>query len=267
MQHWTMKNCHPVVRNSATDSSKKFAIRFRCTLIKALVLTIVLFSHQSQLFADSFPAPYRAVYSSSFSGISAEMKQSLDLVEKGQWQLRNNVSIAFLGFSEEALFGASTSVITPRRYQYNNAMSSKRSSDLIFNPELGTVIDSLHPANPLLLQEGALDKLSFQAQLRADLILADGSYTEKNYLLVDRTKYKHYTVRKLADVIIETPIGTFDAVKLEQRRPGKKSYTLIWTAPDLDHIILRIQRMDGDSSGQEVNLKSLTINGKKIVHN
>lgn len=262
-----MKNYPRVAKTSATVSSNNSVVRLRRLLTKALFLSSIFFSYQSQLFADDFPKPYQAVYSSSFSGISAEMQQSLDLLEQGQWRLRNNVSIAFVGFSEEVLFSASSGVITPQRYQYNNAMSSKRSSDLTFNRELGTVTDSLHPANPLLLQDGALDKLSFQAQLRADLISADGNFTEKNYLLVDRTKYKNYTVRKLADVIIGTPIGTLDAVKLEQRRPGKESYTLIWTAPDLDHIILRIQRMDGDSSGQEVNLKSLTINGKKIVHN
>jgi hypothetical protein len=260
-----MKNCRSVAKTFATEPSKKPDFtRFR-KLTKTLSLSFILFSSQSHLFADSFPVPYQAVYSGSFAGISAEMKQSLSLTEKKQWHLQNSASIAFFGFSEESLFTTNNGVITPERYQYNNSTNSKRSSDLNFNQDLGTATDLLHSKTPLSLPEDALDKLSFQTQLRADLIRAKGNFTEKNYVLVDRTKYKTYIVKKLADVTIKTAIGTFDAVKLEQRRSGKESFTLIWTAKDLDHFILRIQRMDGDSSGREVNLQSLTIDGKEIT--
>ncbi|MEH6559529.1 MAG: DUF3108 domain-containing protein [Oceanicoccus sp.] len=267
MQHWIIKNCRSVVNTLATGPAKKPDFTLFRKLAKASSLSVILFSSQSHLFADSFPVPYQAVYSGSFAGISAEMKQSLSLTENEQWHLQNSASIAFFGFSEEALFTTNGSVITPQRYKYNNSTSSKRSSDLNFDHDLGTAIDLLHSKAPLSLPEGALDKLSFQTQLRTDLIQAQGNFTEKNYVLVDRTKYKNYTVKKLADVTIETKIGTFEAVKLEQRRSGKESFTLIWTAKNLDHFILRIQRMDGDSSGREVNLQSLTINGKEIAHN
>ena len=264
MQRWTIKNYHPVAKRSVASVNTTQAHLIPSAFTQKLLLSAVILTCQSQLFADTFPMPYQAVYSTSFSGISAKMNQSLEQTAPGQWQLQNHVSIAFVGFSEEAIFSTEGRVMTPQRYQYKNAMSTKRSSDLSFNNEQRTVVDSLHSIEPLPLREGALDKLSFQAQLRADLIGADGDFTEKTYALVDRTKYKIYTVKKLSDVILETPLGTFDAVKLEQRRAGKDRYTLIWTAKDLDHMILRIQRIDGDGDGPEVNLQSLIISGTKI---
>ena len=264
MQRWTTNNYHPVAKRSLASVNTTQTHLIPSAFTQKLLLSAVILTCQSQLFADIFPVPYQAVYSTSFSGISAKMNQSLEQTTPGQWHLQNDVSIAFVGFFEEAIFSTEGHVMTPQRYQYKNAMSNKRSSDLSFNNEQRTVIDSLHSIEPLPLREGALDKLSFQAQLRADLISADGDFIEKIYTLVDRTKYKIYTVKKLSDVVLETPLGTFDAVKLEQRRSGKDRYTLIWTAKELDHMILRIQRIDKDGDGPEVNLQSLTINGTKI---
>lgn len=265
MRNWTKKSSLQAEKNSPANILDRSVTQAGQSPTKVLIMFILLLFCSSRVFAAEILVPYQAVYSSNFSGISVEMKQLLTLGEREQWQLRNDVSIAFIGFSEEALFTVSGLVIEPQRYTYTNVISSKRSSDLRFNREQGIVIDSLHSGQPLSIADGALDKLSFQIQLRSDLLQAGNNFTEKSYTLVDRTKLKKYTVKKIADEIIETPIGTFHTTKLEQRRPGKTSYTLIWTAKELDHFIVRIQPIDKDGGGHVIHLKSLTVGDKEII--
>jgi hypothetical protein len=206
---------------------------------------------------------YEAVYTTMVSGFSADVKQSLSPISNNQWLLRNHVSILLAGFEEKAQFSESHGVITPLKYQYINKISKKRNSKLHFNPEKNNVIEQLFSKKPLALPEYALDKASFQAQLRLDLD-SQTNFTEKEYYLVDRTQYKTYTVRKLGEETITTALGKFTALKLEQRRPGKSKYTLIWLAKDWDYFLLRLQRFDRGSSHFSLDLKSATI-GNQIM--
>jgi hypothetical protein len=50
---------------------------------------------------------------------------------------------------------------------------------------------------------------------------------------------------------ISVPFGTFDAVRVERVRRGKKRETITWLAPELDWVAVRIdQRKNGDLTGR-----------------
>lgn len=50
---------------------------------------------------------------------------------------------------------------------------------------------------------------------------------------------------------ISVPFGTFDTVRVDRVRKGKKRETITWLAPELDWVAVRIdQRKDGDLSGR-----------------
>jgi hypothetical protein len=50
---------------------------------------------------------------------------------------------------------------------------------------------------------------------------------------------------------ISVPFGTFDAVRVERVRRGKKRETITWLAPELDWVAVRIdQRRNGDLTGR-----------------
>ncbi len=232
------------------------------TTISRILITVLLLACTAAVNADSLK-PYKAIYSTKVRGISAEMEQTLSKNDQQQWQVRSYASILFASVEERATFTEAEHQLTPLSYDYINKMSSKRNSELAFNPEQKTVIDRLHSKTPLKLPESSYDKISFQTQLMLDL-LNTPDFSQKTYHLVDRTKYKTYEVIKLGEEMINTPLGRFNAVKLEQRRPGKDKYTLLWLAKDWDYFLLRIVRIDEGEKEYQIDLKEGELDGQPI---
>ena len=191
------------------------------------------------------------------------MKQTFQREDRDQWSLRNQVSIFFIGFEEIAKFKVTDSSVTPSRYEYKNKFSKKRNSRLIFHPQTNSVVDALHSDSILKLPEGALDKLSFQLQLRHDVAMLGDKFLQSEYHLVDRTKFKTYTVKNLGEEIIDTPAGRFNAIKLQQKRVDKDKHTLIWLAKELDYFVLRVERVENGESDFKIELKSLEVDGER----
>ena len=208
--------------------------------------------------------PYQALYSIKVRGFSADMEQTLSKNNQQQWQLSSYASVLFADIKESATFSEVNNQITPHSYNYANQLSSKKNSQLVFNPEQQTVFDGLHSQKDLPLPKNSYDRLSFQAQLYLDVINSAG-FTEKTYHLVDRNELKTYQVSKLAEETIATPLGTFNALKLKQSRSGRDDYTLIWLAKDWDYFLLRIKRITEDKKGYQLNLKSAIVDGKRLT--
>lgn len=267
MRYWTIKSC-PL---RAIKPLTKRCAGWRRSANHYLLLTALLVLQSALVGADSMPdysvslAPHQAIYTSSAKGISAELKQTLKNLGSDHWQLHNRVSMLLAGFEEQASFSENNGTIVPSKYHYQNQLSRKRDSKLNFNWRNNTVTDSLHGNKPLTVPANALDKLSFQMQLRLDFLNQNTPFNEQSYLLVDKKRLKNYQIKYLGDEIIDTPAGTFNAIKLEQRRPGKDKSTLIWLARDWDYFILRIRRMDKAKTSYQVELKQATIDGRPIT--
>ena len=236
------------------------------TTINRILLAVLLLPFTAVANADGLIAlkPYKAIYSTKIRGISAEMEQTLSQDEKQQWQIRNYASMLFASIEERATFTETNNQLTPLTYHHTNKLSSKRNSELVFDPEQKTVIDRLHSKEPLKLPENSYDKLSFQTQLHLDLMNSP-NFTKETYHLVDRKKFKTYEVTKLGEEVITTPLGDFTAVKLEQRRAGKDKYTLMWLAKDWDYFLLRIVRIDEGEKDYQIDVKSAVIDGKTLT--
>ena len=233
--------------------------------ISRIVLAALLLSASVASAADLIDLkPYKAIYSTKVRGISAEMEQTLSKNKQQQWQIKSNASVLFASVEERATFSQTDKLLTPLSYSYINKLSSKRNSELAFDPEKQTVFDRLHSKDDLQLPENSFDKLSFQSQLILDL-LNTPDFSKKTYHLVDRTKFKTYEVTKLGEEELTTPLGTFKTVKLEQRRPGKDKYTLMWLAKDWDYFLLRIVRIDEGDKEYQIDLKQAELDGKSIT--
>lgn len=90
---------------------------------------------------------------------------------------------------------------------------------------------------PLLQQ--TFDPASYQLQLSDDL--AAGK-TALNYPLVSRGKLKTYHFKRLGEERLDTPAGKLATVKLEKpAAPEDDESTVIWFAPTLDHLPVRIE--------------------------
>ncbi|MCP3907538.1 MAG: DUF3108 domain-containing protein [Oceanicoccus sp.] len=207
--------------------------------------------------------PYKAIYSSKVKGVAAEVEQTLNKTDNQQWQLRSYASMLLTSIEKKATFVIKGNQLIPLSYHSSNGLISQRNSELVFDTENQTVLDQLHGKEALPLIENTFDHLSFQSQLRLDL-LNDAHFKQKTYHLIDRSKLKTYQVKKLGEETITTPLGTFTAVKLEQRRPNKNKYILIWLAKDWDYFLLRIVRIKEGKEEYQIDLKTAELDGQMI---
>lgn len=263
MPYW-MKNNYPLQVTC-------IAIRLLATTVIVLLITPTLMAGEEPAEID-IPAPqkiidllpYTATYSSSFNGIDAEMQRTLKKVNKHDWQLRNYASVLFIKVEEKSHFSIKQNTLTPKKYWYTNSASSKRNSDLQFNSTATTATDKLQGNTAIELPPNSFDKLSYQSQLRLDLLNNNGQLSTDEFHLVDKKRVKTYKVIMLGKEQIETPAGRFNAVQLQQFRPGKDDYTIIWLAVDWDYFVLQTERVEDGKVEFKVNLNSAIIDGKTI---
>jgi hypothetical protein len=93
------------------------------------------------------------------------------------------------------------------------------------------------------LMRGALDRATLQVALRRDMLQG---LDEREYLLVDEDSLRRYIVRAEGEDSIETAAGRFTTQRYVQTRPESTRRTVIWAAPELGFLPVRIeQRRDG----------------------
>jgi Protein of unknown function (DUF3108) len=235
---------------------------FSIPILSTLILTLTLTNFAQ---AQTTLTPYTATYTASYSGLSTELERELKNKGNNGWSLSNESSLLFATFTEKASFQFHQGKLVPRRYQYENPISSKRDSKLNFNWDKGLVTESARDNSQLELPPDALDKLTFQLQLRLDLIKQEGKLNNKTYTLVDSTKLKSYTVEYIGEEKITTPTGTYNTIKIKKQRPGKDKHTIIWLAKDWQYIILQIERFEKGEIRYKLELQSATLNGTKMA--
>ncbi|WP_458576350.1 DUF3108 domain-containing protein [Aliamphritea spongicola] len=102
---------------------------------------------------------------------------------------------------------------------------------------------------------GALDKLSYQLQLRLDLI---NGREALEYKVADDGKLKTYRFVREGEEDITTELGTFKAVKLRRDRgTNSKRQTWIWFAPELNYQLVKLLQSEKDGKQYSLVLKEL----------
>lgn len=246
-----------------THSANKLC-ESRLTLgLVAIALFVLLIAHNS--YAHAQLSPYKATYTSNYLGIPTQMNRQLRKADNNVWSLRNDSSIWFVSFEEKASFLQRGSQLIPVSYQYENSLSKKRDSKLQFDWQKRVVKDTKRSTPPVQLPDKALDKITFQLQLRLDLLKQGKDFKEKQYTLVDGDRLKTYTLTYLGEEQLSTAAGTFNTTKLKQQRPGKNKHTVIWLANDWQYLILQIERFEDGDSRYKIELKSATIDGNKLI--
>ncbi len=99
------------------------------------------------------------------------------------------------------------------------------------------------------LTPDAVDQNMYQLALMADL---KQGREVRLYRIVEGKRMEHYPVRQLGTRRIDTPWGRLEAVGLERR--GKKERTVLWCAPALHYLPVRIVH-DGDGGRFEARLE------------
>ena len=147
--------------------------------------------------------------------------------------------------------------IRPLNYTYSRDRGKKnRRINIDFdwdNKIINNVVNEKYRQMPL--QAGILDKLLYQYALMRDL---RNNQAEIAYEVTDGGKMKKYNFAKMEDENMQTTLGLLHTVKLQKIKHDDKSRLIIWAAPSLKYLPVKVESTDEDGRTTTALIQTLT---------
>ena len=134
--------------------------------------------------------------------------------------------------------------VRPLRYRYERrGRGGDRTSKLVFDWARQRAEERTGEQHRALdVEAGTLDKLS--VDLAAMLDLMSGK-RRMEYVVADHGRLRKYRYQVIGEETVHVLAGTFDTLKLERVRLGKDTRILVWVAPEIDYLPVRIEQHKG----------------------
>ena len=218
----------------------------------------------AQAATPHLPKPFTAVYKANYSGLGIKATRRLEQLPNGEMKL-SFVAKSFIASIEETsrFRWLESGQLQPQQYGYHRTgLSRDRHAELTFDWNKHTVTNDVQNKPWTMdLPEWALDKLSYQLQLRVDL---NNQRTDMHYTVADGGKLKTYRFEILGEEVLDTPLGQLNTVKVKRIRNHQKRETLLWLARDWDHLLVRVQQKEKGKSYQ-IEVAEAKIDGQPIT--
>lgn len=203
--------------------------------------------------ADDEIATYVAQYDVEYKGRRiGESTQSLERTDAGyrfQSVTEARGIIARLAFPrplvEESLFEMHDGAPRPLEFRFEDGTRKGEDNVAIeFDWTAGVArVTAKDGRVDLPLEPGVHDRATLQLVLMLEL----GRMTEPtSHALIDDASVKSYSYEIAGRETLVTPAGTHDTIKVVQRREGSSRHTIIWLAPELDHLPVKIEQHRDD---------------------
>ena len=203
--------------------------------------------------------PIAASYSASMDkglSINGSARRTLEQQPDGTWKYQFNVDSFIADIRESVHFQWKDGRVVPLEYRYrlDGLMVRDRSRALNFNWPAKSMSGSYDGDNfTVPLASEAMDPLGFQLQLRQDL---KAGKTEVAYTVADEDDFEEDRFAVIGEESQSTPFGDLETVKVEKvREADSKRETLMWFAPELDYLLVRLIQVEPDGSRYEVRLE------------
>jgi Protein of unknown function (DUF3108) len=200
--------------------------------------------------------PYSAVYTTRYKGMSADAVQTLTSTANGQFTLTRNVDSMFVKLYEQSEFQLQGDQLVVSRYSYKRGgLASKKNIEQQFQWDKNTLLVTENKkSRTIAIKPPLLDKLSYTEALRWQLLSAGHLPKTMSVAFADRHHLKQYDFTVGAQEDVTVPAGKLRAVRLERHVPEDNKHTVIWVAPELDYLLVKLQQTD-DGDQYELNLK------------
>lgn len=133
--------------------------------------------------------------------------------------------------------------LVPTEYSYfrTGGKKSKKIS-ILFDWEKKTLFNQYNESKiELPLQDGMLDKLSYQYAIMYDL---QNNQLPEQYTVADARKIKTYNLKTSGEEVIKTPLGELHTVKIS--KVDDDSNVVIWCAPEYKFLPVKIMQTEED---------------------
>ena len=106
------------------------------------------------------------------------------------------------------------------------------------------------------------NRLSYQVQLRRDLI----NHCELlEYSVISHGRLKTYRFERLGEETLETPLGSINAIKIRRVREDNDRETVLWFAPQLNHLLVKLWQREKDGAEYQIVLKEGHFGGQPLT--
>lgn len=238
-------------------------MKYRLALLFAFLCVLPL-GLTAKVSIATPPKNFEAVYKAKYHGISVTATRRLQTLADGSQVFSFKADSWIADLEEASVFRWSENDrIVPIQYRYERTgLGRDREAVLNFDWATNTVVNNVERkpwkmAVPLL----ALDKLSYQLQIRADLI-NDRPLLE--YKIADGGRIKEYSFEVMGGEEVRTDAGRFMAIKVKRVREDEDRQTIFWMAKEWDYLIVRLQQQEEDGSTYEIDLTRATLDGKPV---
>lgn len=237
--------------------------RLVLTLAAAAVLPSAAFAQDLSLY------PMTTTYGAELERgitISGEATRSLEPTDTGRWIYRFDVDSFVADIRESSRFRFEDQTVISERYRYSleGFFLSNRYKKLDFNWDEDVIVDRVNDQRTDMSDHPDVqDQLGAQLQLWVDL--RAGRETME-YVIPDEGEFKDYQFEVLREETLDTrEFGKVETVVVERvRDEDSPRTTLMWFAPEWDHLLVRLEQTNDEGEDFEIYLKSATLDGERI---
>lgn len=203
-------------------------------------------------------SPMRASYNASMDKgitLNGDAERLLEQQKDGTWLYRTRVDSFIADIDETLSLRWENGQVIPLRYRYklSGLLIRDRKQAIDFDWAAGKATG--HDEGDRFeveLKPGTLDPMGFQLQLLQDI---RAGKERMEYHVLDGGDYDLDVFAVIGEERIDTEAGEMLTVKAEKvREEGSKRETLMWFAPQKNHMLVRLLQVEPDGSRYQIIL-------------
>ena len=214
--------------------------------------------------AEEFRIPtYRAVYRLEYEGHpsgSSEISVSYHPERRDYEYVSTTRATGFFKLTmpdpivERSRFTWKEGRITPMEYSYGGEQGVAEQR-MTFDWERGLVVARVDREEfELHLEHGVLDPGSLRAVIMQELRLMKGA---AHYVLIDEGSLKTYEYSSAGEATVDTQLGPLHTQVVVQQREGSSRRLLLWLAPELSFLPVRMEQQKNGETRMSFVLESV----------
>ncbi len=210
--------------------------------------------------SDGVIPEFQASYKVRASIASGELSMSLAALEDGKYLFatltrpRGLVRVIARGeIDERSHVRFEGNTVVPLDYVLLDTISDDHDANYQYDWAAGEVTGVERGAEVSgTLQPGMLNRAALYLAIMADL---RNDALPESYTLFDRGQVKSFNITNAGSETVEVPHGRFETVKLVRDSDGSSRSMILWCAPALGYLPVKIELMKGDKRISRAELK------------
>lgn len=213
--------------------------------------------------SDPALTPFDLSYAATYNGMDIDARRQLTL-ESGRYTLSTTAKNMLSNIEEHGEFLIEESgLIIDQGYKYKRSiLGMKKTEKLRYDRKTGVAnYSSKKKKRQVVLEDGYLNRLSYQVQLRRDLI---NGVSPLQYQVISRGRLKPYNFEVMGEETLETPLGNIKTVKVKRIRKDDDRETFFWFAPQWNHLLVQLWQREKGGEDYKIVLQEGMLNNQVL---